>query len=523
MGKNIEKLHEHPTKILEMIWKIVIVAIFFLFGQVDTLMEIIKTGKITIEDKTSMIVLMVAFAVVVVLIIISIGRWRKTTLEISNNHLILHRKTVFENKKEIAIPTISNVNLEQNLFERIVGTYKIKIDTSTISTSEKNDIVFLLKEDDAFRVKNTINAILYEEEVQTDVAINSEQDGVGKQDKNSTVNGTSWRKEDYDFSISDFENLKCSFAEFSAIGIGAFLFLIFIAVAGLYLLGATHGDASSYIAFVVLLLSVFASVFKSSIGIWLRNYDFRVKRIRDMIYITSGALKVRNYSVPVSKIQALQISSTVFGRLMNRSSVTVLNVGGEDEDVNGQWLLPAVKNTEIKGILETILPEYQIRDDVFIKRPKRVVLLDILKGPIMTSLTFILAYFVFVYINEHVIHMKNECFGVPVFFFVIIAVYFAVAFSESVLKVAFKQKTKGIRIESDYIVVSDGDIDRKILYVPYEKIQCIHVLKGPLLRLFKLEKGRIDILASTASRNIVIPEFDYDILDETELKFRKTF
>lgn len=48
---------------------------------------------------------------------------------------------------------ISNINLEQNLFEMIMGTYTLKIDTSSLTTADNTDLEFVLKKEQAYWVK----------------------------------------------------------------------------------------------------------------------------------------------------------------------------------------------------------------------------------------------------------------------------------------------------------------------------------------------------------------------------------
>ena len=57
---------------------------------------------------------------------------------------------------------ISNINTEQNLFEMIMGTCKIKIDTSSLSTADQTDVKIVLKKADAEAFRRT-GAVLLKE------------------------------------------------------------------------------------------------------------------------------------------------------------------------------------------------------------------------------------------------------------------------------------------------------------------------------------------------------------------------
>ena len=48
---------------------------------------------------------------------------------------------------------IANINIEQNIFERIISTCKVKIDTDSRSTADETDIEIVLKKDIANEMK----------------------------------------------------------------------------------------------------------------------------------------------------------------------------------------------------------------------------------------------------------------------------------------------------------------------------------------------------------------------------------
>ena len=52
--------------------------------------------------------------------------WSRTYISIQNNVLVLEKNTLNRKKNTIGISNISNINLEQNLFEMALGTCKLK-------------------------------------------------------------------------------------------------------------------------------------------------------------------------------------------------------------------------------------------------------------------------------------------------------------------------------------------------------------------------------------------------------------
>lgn len=55
---------------------------------------------------------------------------------------------------------ISNVNTEQNLLERLLGTCKVKLDTNSMSTADQTDVKIVLKKADAEQLKGNIMKLM---------------------------------------------------------------------------------------------------------------------------------------------------------------------------------------------------------------------------------------------------------------------------------------------------------------------------------------------------------------------------
>ena len=85
------------------------------------------------------------FVVLILILIYNIIVWAKTFITIEENTIVIQRNTINSKVNTFGIKNISNVNLEQNIFERIIGTYKkIKIDTDSLSTANSTDIEIVL-------------------------------------------------------------------------------------------------------------------------------------------------------------------------------------------------------------------------------------------------------------------------------------------------------------------------------------------------------------------------------------------
>ncbi len=80
-----------------------------------------------------------------VVLFISFLIWRKTFFYIDGADFVFEKRTIFKKNSRLAIVNISTVNIERNVFERLVGTAKVKLDLNSAKTSERTDFTFVLK------------------------------------------------------------------------------------------------------------------------------------------------------------------------------------------------------------------------------------------------------------------------------------------------------------------------------------------------------------------------------------------
>ena len=83
-------------------------------------------------------------------------RWRKTWVTLDGNLIIIERNTLNRIHNTIAVENLSAVNVERNLFERIVGTARIKMDTSSMTTADKTDVSLVFREDKAIAFRQAV-------------------------------------------------------------------------------------------------------------------------------------------------------------------------------------------------------------------------------------------------------------------------------------------------------------------------------------------------------------------------------
>ena len=541
----IRNLRNHPTYMLESSWGALLILFMMFVNGAGSWVDLIK--DITSGGSKNLLVAVGIFGGVVVFFLIalffSFRRWRKTTLTIADGSLTWEQNTIFSKRNEYSISTISNVNLEQNLFERIVGTYKLKLDTSSISTANQTDMKIILGKKDAFAVRDLI--IFYMKHPE---GIVPKEDGAGEPSDEANENGVlsssqsqhevkstasiksdaldyyspiSDDGEEYDLLITPGENFVCALAGVKESQL-FWLIAIIVGLIALFVFGVTHGQSlSGFFASAVVLLSFVYSIGKSLVTSFLRTYNFKVRREEEHILVTSGAIKIRSYSVPVKQIQAVRFQSTLLGRLMGRVSVSVINVSGEGEDVDGQWIFPPIAKEKIPELMQTVLPEIPLANsEEMMPRPKRALTKSIIWTDVVMGILAILGIAAYNLLPDEFYQeleiVSKSSFGV------ILAIVLIGIFTYWIAVDVVRQQTEKILIQKDCVAFRSGALSWQQIEVPYENIQMLRTIEGPLNRLLKLKKGRISLLAATVASQQIIPEFDTKELEQLQEAYRKT-
>ena len=146
-----EKFRCHPSIILEKTFVFVLLLIFIIIYNFDDVKKLIESGM------TKKIVINITIITIFIFVLIyNIVIWKTTFISIENDTIVVKKNAIFYRKNTYGIKNISNINLEQNMLERMIGTYKIKIDTDSLSTANETDMKIILSKKKAQQFKNRV-------------------------------------------------------------------------------------------------------------------------------------------------------------------------------------------------------------------------------------------------------------------------------------------------------------------------------------------------------------------------------
>lgn len=367
-----KKFRNHISVVIEEVWGAILVLLVYVFAQV--LPELAETSAADLSffaDNGLWIVLILA-----VLMALLIGNrilvWARTYIHIEDNAIIIEKNTVNKKKNTIGIKNISNINLEQNLFEMLAGTCKVKLDTNSLSTADKTDVKIVLKKADAENFRREIM---------------SRMQGTGRETVAGAEpplwNGTEGYSADDAAEQSAFQeeyDVRADFGDIIQHGLFSInIFSVILLLAGI---AATVGAVIQVVqnpgfiksllgaaAGILVAASIVVSALWDTVKDFVKYYDFRAKRRGDRLFIRYGLLKKMEYTVPVDKIQALQIHQSLVARICGRYMAEIVNVGmGDEKEERNSFLVLYCTEEKLRQQLELLLPEMAPAVDQKVKR-----------------------------------------------------------------------------------------------------------------------------------------------------------
>lgn len=454
MENNI-RFRNHISVIFERVIKTAGLAIFIFAANFIT----------DIEEAPSILDVLLLLAVIVACILVSFIWhyiiWSKTYISIQDNALVLEKNTLNRKKNTIGIPNISNINLEQNLFEMALGTCKLKLDTNTLTTADQTDVNIVLKKKEAEKLRAYLLGLSEGQE----------------QTQKVKEEGSSFSVNSKDIFLHGLFSLN----------LGTFILLLSVLGSGILFMEEMRNTENatvfeSLISIVVIIWFLGGMIWKV-VREFVRYLDFSIERREDKVYLEYGIIKRVTYSIPIEKINAVRLNQTMIARIGKRYMVEVVNVGmGNDEEEQHSFFLPYGKREKIEEQLKILLPEFDIELKTKGERqPKGVFTVWAANG-----LMWILGIVAIAMIAAE--FMKTGVTMVVVVT-VVIALYIVLLRGSAYI-------TDYVVIGEKLLKISQGHFSKYLLFVKYEKIQFLTMKQCVVAKKFGIEKGEIHLLAS---------------------------
>lgn len=466
-----EKFRCHPSIVVEKTSG-VIAALFLIFiRSLDDIKYIVREGFST----KNLLIGGIVVGVLIFILIYNIILWSKTLISIEENTIVIQKNTVNSKVNTFGIKNISNINLEQNIFERIIGTYKIKIDTDSLSTANSTDIEIVLSKNQAYDFKNRVIDIMNSEKlknIQTD-----ENDINNRQVENKVY--VDDENIDYDIVYSVNDVLKHCFYNVSLFGLISNLVLV-----GFVIFAFRNVDGGEdFVAVAILAVTSCFSILKIFAGDLFKYYNFSIKREEDKLYIRYGLFRIKKFTVPTNRINALNIKQSAISRIFKMYHSDIVTIGVGDDDTEGSQILLSSNKEDLIRNMKILLPELNLEESLKLERESKnhhiIKIINIVLG--MTICSLIL----------YAIYMINTTIPSIIYLFVGLFIFLIL-----VLFNYMSYITRGFYMGDDDMTISWGILAKKISIIKYKKVQYINVKETPISSRLGLCNGKLHILAS---------------------------
>ena len=430
-------------------------------------------------------------AVIFLVLFIQYIIWAKTYISVDGTSIIFEKNTLKYQKKTIGIKNISNINTEQNLFEMLVGTCKVKMDTNSMSTADATDLIIVLKKKEAEQFQAYILGIMNKnmDFSAEDRQVKLEQ-GPGYSDKGASMN---------EIVVHGLLSIRLISV---VVALAAILGLV-----GVLKDAVSHGTGGLMGALSSILILFFfagSSLWNIAKG-FLQYYDFHVERRESRLYIEYGLIKKVKYTIPVDKINAIRLIQSPQARVLNYYTVELINVGmGDNQEEEKSFFLMYDKAGLIGQKIDQLLPEFAgCQEKAIVRQPISVWAVWFVPL-LLTALFMLFGIIVTVEYLPELWMMASPLFAGVLF--LIFVFYF------------LKFVTEGCILEEDVLGICKGTFGRKLIFIKYDKIQYLKVSQNFLAKHFQIIHTTVSLLASSSNRFHEIPYHKEEQVEELKRK-----
>ncbi len=417
------------------------------------------------------------FAVIMVFFIYNLLRWWKTKICIEGDTFILERNQLSQSKTTVKLSSISTVNLQQNLFEKIFDVYTLQLDINSSVTANKTDFNLVFDDKTAFAFRDYI--LSYIDGKACDESILAGE--VSTNSVNSKINSEPI------ITFSFKEVIRHCILSFSFLG---GIYAIGVVFAAIWAFCTSDKEMHQVVmpAILSLLIAVVPFLYKSLTAFLLYN-NFVLEKKGDKIVVSYGLFTRKQFTLPLDKTNALVIKQPFQARFFNLCYGEIINVGmGDAAENQSPIFCLLVKPDVLQSIISQIAPQF-ILEEKEEKSPKSAMLPVLVKWGLW-GIAFLA--------------------GFSIFYKWWIGLIILIVF---LLCGILSYTTKGLKLYDNKLSITTGVFDKRTITAAYSKLQNATAEYGPISRRLGLAHGSVSILSSSANQTNSIGYFPLEKFD----------
>lgn len=487
-----KRFRNHISIVVEKLGVLGGIVVAYLIANANNIADLVAMGM---PSENIMSLFLAGVAILMVLMVVvgyNVAVWSRTWISLVDGSIVIERNTLHQKKNTIGIKNISNVNLEQNLFEMLIGTCKVKLDTNSLSTADSTDVKIVLKkaEAEAFRAEVTALLQAHEAVPESDLAAVEQWD---------------YEASTQDIIMHGLFSIRLSVV-LIAIGSTTALFVTTLLT---FRHGAVAESLGSLLVNIVLFGGMALSAIRNLVMGFLKYYNFKIARRGDKLVMRYGLLKKVHYTIPVHTINGLVVRQSMSARVAGYAMAEIINIGmGDDESEAEAFLCPYSKREATLAQIRALLPELApVVTTEYERQPKGVWLVWAWQLVAIAVLAVALAVggeWALVYWQMGAVTVDGGALPLDSALreWVLYALWGAAIFMvlAALLRRVLTYRTAGTRLGERYLLVVNGAFSRRYCWLSYGKVQFIRLIESPPAHLAKIQKGKLHILAQTRNQ-----------------------
>lgn len=429
-----------------------------------------------------------AAAALVVLLVFYYRQWRLTFVRLGETDIVVERKTLFKLKKTIPYSRIASVNLNRGILNRLSGTSKLMVNINSGYNAIKPEATLTFQQHIADMVRSDISQRIYGGQMP---AFEETEQVARFTPMDVILHGL--------FSVPTQQSV-----------IGAFFLLNSIYQQYRVVIGAEDaGPGGSLISLLLFFFFLALPAIRHMVYYW----GFKVHRQGDTIFLEHGLIRTYKTSFRISRINAIRVKNTLVSRLLSRSSIEaeVVGIGSDDGSGSTRPLISLLaSDAKTQSLMQELVPEF-IYERQSEKQPTGARRVLVIKG-IIASVALVaammypslLAYEAFSDGGNGIIGTLLP-YALPI---VTVLAVLAITYS-----VSASLRVREVDIGEELFTFVNGILDRETVIMSYDKVQMVHVVRGPLARHFDVSSAKVFMLSSAGTSSISSGLFSEDRLE----------